>query len=69
VSDGVPEEQRFDFAADDAEDSVAGADVAATDGAGAELRRRIDDVLAAAQRAEQRRGAPFAPGRPARRRA
>ena len=69
VSDGVPEEQRFDFAADDAEDSVAGADVAATDGAGAELRRRIDDVLAAAQRAEQRGGAPFAPGRPARRRA
>jgi exodeoxyribonuclease VII large subunit len=69
MSDGVPEEQRFDFAADVAENPVTGDDAAVTDGAGAELRRRIDDVLAAAQRAEQRRGGSVAPARPARRRA
>jgi exodeoxyribonuclease VII large subunit len=57
VPDGVPEEQRFDFVTDDA---------VPVDG-GAELKRRIDDVLAAAQRAEQRRGATD-PRRPARRR-
>ena len=69
VSDGVPEEQRFDFVADVAENPATADDVAVADGAGAELRRRIDDVLAAAQRAEQRRGGSGAPVRPARRRA
>ncbi len=43
----MPEEQRFDFVVDDA----------GREDPGAELKRRIDDVLAAAQRAEQRRGA------------
>ena len=69
VSDGVPEEQRFDFAADVAENPVTGDDGPVTDGAGSELRQRVDDVLAAAQRAEQRRGESVAPVRPARRRA
>jgi exodeoxyribonuclease VII large subunit len=59
VAHGVPEEQRFDFVSDGAEAA----------GAGAELQRRIDDVLAAAQRAEQRRGAAGTPsGRTTRRR-
>jgi exodeoxyribonuclease VII large subunit len=58
VPGGVPEEQRFDFATDDA----------APTSAGNELRRRMDDVLAAAQRAEQRRSAAGTPDRPAGRR-
>jgi exodeoxyribonuclease VII large subunit len=58
VPDGVAEEQRFDFAPDG---SPAG-------GAGSELKRRIEDVLAAAQRAEQRRGATGSPDRAPRRR-
>jgi exodeoxyribonuclease VII large subunit len=53
VSDGVPEEQRFNFATGD--DASAGT--------GAELKRRIEDVLAAARRAEQRRGTNGASGR------
>ncbi|MGD0742644.1 MAG: exodeoxyribonuclease VII large subunit [Acidimicrobiales bacterium] len=59
VPDGVPEEQRFDFA-------PGGAPAEDT---GAELKRRMDDVLAAAQRAEQRRVATGAPSRAPRRRA
>jgi exodeoxyribonuclease VII large subunit len=58
VPDSVPEEQRFDFATDDAASTSAG-DV---------LRRRMDDVLAAAQRAEQRRATTGTPGRQAGRR-
>ncbi len=51
--DGVPQEQRFNFATDDA----------AAETAGDELKRRIDDVVAAAHRAKQHRGTQLPSGR------